>query len=111
MLISQAFAQATETTTQTASMGSGLAQLLVIIIIFYFIVLRPQQKRIKKHEAELNAIIKGTEIVVGGFVGKVVKIKPNNQLLVELADGIQVTVLRSYVSQVKFETSPEQIKK
>ena len=111
MLISQAFAQATETATKTASMGSVVAQLLIVIFIFYFIVLRPQQKRIKKHEAELNAIIKGTDIVVGGFVGKVVKILPDNKLLVELANNIQVTVLRSYVSQVKFETSPEQLKK
>ena len=79
-------------------------QLVFIAFVFYFLFIRPQQKRIKKHEAELKAIIKGTKIIVGGLLGKVVAVQDEEKLLVEFADGVQMTVLRAYVSQVLFET-------
>lgn len=107
MFISQALAQTTEVATQAAEatpMSGMLLQLILVVAIVYFILIRPQQKRIKKHEAELQAIIKGTKIVVGGFLGTVVEIQEDNKLLVELANGVRVTVLRPYVAQVFFET-------
>lgn len=107
MFISQALAQTTEVATQAAEAApiSGmLLQLILVVAIVYFILIRPQQKRIKKHEAELQAIIKGTKIVVGGFLGTVVEVQEDNKLLVELANGVRVTVLRPYVAQVFFET-------
>lgn len=107
MFISQALAQTTEVATQTAGaapMSGMLLQLILVVAIVYFILIRPQQKRIKKHEAELQAIIKGTKIVVGGLLGTVVEVQEDNKLLVELANGVRVTVLRPYVAQVFFET-------
>ena len=107
MFISQALAQTTEVATQAAEaapMSGMLLQLILVVAIVYFILIRPQQKRIKKHEAELQAIIKGTKIVVGGFLGTVVEVQEDNKLLVELANGVRVTVLRPYVAQVFFET-------
>jgi len=107
MFISQALAQTTEAATQAAEaapMSGMLLQLILVVAIVYFILIRPQQKRIKKHEAELQAIIKGTKIVVGGFLGTVVEVQEDNKLLVELANGVRVTVLRPYVAQVLFET-------
>ena len=107
MFISEAFAQTTETATQQAAVspaGSMIFQLVFIVFVVYFILIRPQQKRIKKHEAELNAIIKGTEVIVAGLVGRVVEVKDEQKLLVEFADGVQMVVLRPYVSQVIFET-------
>lgn len=107
MFISQALAQTTEVATQAAEaapMSGMLLQLILVVAIVYFILIRPQQKRIKKHEAELQAIIKGTKIVVGGLLGTVVEVQEDNKLLVELANGVRVTVLRPYVAQVFFET-------
>ena len=107
MLISTALAQTVETATQTAQASpvSGMIfQLVFIIFVVYFILIRPQQKRIKKHEAELNAIIKGTQVIVAGLLGRVVAVQDNQKLLVEFADGVQIVVLRPYVSQVLFET-------
>ena len=107
MFISSAWAQAAETATgaaQTSSATGMIYQLVLIAFVFYFLFIRPQQKRIKKHEAELKAIIKGTKIVVGGLLGKVVAVQDEEKLLVEFADGVQMTVLRAYVSQVLFET-------
>jgi len=106
MLISSALAQATETaaTTPTSSATGSILQLVFIVFVFYFLFIRPQQKRIKKHETELKAIIKGTKVIVGGLLGKVVAVQDEEKLLVEFADGVQITVLRAYVSQVLFET-------
>ena len=105
MFISEAFAQATETATQgSGSLSYTIAQLLLIVFIVYFVLLRPQQKRIKKHEAELKAIIKGTKVIVAGLIGKVVGILGEDKLLVEFADGVQIQVMRAYISQVIFDT-------
>ena len=101
MFIPSAWAQ-TAATSATAGSVSGMAvQFLLILFICYFLLIRPQQKRFKKHEAELNAIVKGVKVNVGGLVGKVVKVEPL-ELTVELAKGVEVTVLRPYVTQVLF---------
>ena len=105
MLISSAWAQAVEgAAAQTSATTSMIFNMVLIALVFYFLFIRPQQKRIKKHEAELKAIIKGTKIIVGGLLGKVVAVQDEEKLLVEFADGVQITVLRDYVSQVLFET-------
>ncbi|MDY6407224.1 MAG: preprotein translocase subunit YajC [Pseudomonadota bacterium] len=113
MWISSAVAQVAEgaVATPTSSATGMIFQLVFIAFVFYFLFIRPQQKRIKKHEAELNAIIKGTQIIVGGLLGKVVSILDDEKLLVEFADGVQITVLRAYVSQVLFETPLKQQRK
>ena len=111
MLISQAFAQTAATAAeaaQGASAGHMIIQMALVVVIVYFILIRPQQKRLKRHEAELKAIIKGTRVVVGGIVGRVVDLDGEDKLIVELAPGMRVTVLRNYVSQVFFETPLDQ---
>ncbi len=75
-------------------------QLVLIFIIFYLFLIRPQQKRVKEHEKILNAIEKGTQVVFGGIIGKVVQILNEQELLVEISTGVQIKVLRSHVSQV-----------
>ena len=114
MLISPAFAQAAETVTQAepVSQTSGvILQMVLLFAILYFLLIRPQQKRLRKHEAELKAIIRGTRIVVNGLLGTVVEIRGDDKLLVEFADGVQIEVLRPYVSQVITESSPLDKKK
>lgn len=114
MFISQALAQtaaAAASTTGTGSFSGMFMQLLLIVAIVYFILIRPQQKRIKKHEAELNAIIKGTTVVVAGLIGRVVNVIDDKTLKVDFGNGMEVKVLRAYVSQVVFESQPETRKK
>ena len=101
MLITPAFAD----TAATASQGSAvwmLFQFVLIIAILYFLLIRPQQKRLKKHEQELDSIKVGTRIVVGGLTGIVKKAEPL-ELQVEIAPDTVVTVLRPYVSQVLYD--------
>jgi len=101
MFISSAMAQTAATTANAGSLSGMAIQFLLIIVICYFLLIRPQQKRYKKHEAELNAIVKGVRVNVGGIIGKVVKVEPL-ELTVEIADGVEIKVLRPYVTQVLF---------
>ncbi|MBQ8557932.1 MAG: preprotein translocase subunit YajC [Alphaproteobacteria bacterium] len=104
MFISEAMAQTAETATQVnnAPMPDGmkvLVQIGLIFIVLYFFLLRPQQKRMKEHQAKLAGIVKGTTVVVNGIIGKVTAVK-DNELTVEIASGVTITVIRDYVSQV-----------
>ena len=101
MLITPAFAETVSAAPQGSLMGM-LVQFVLIIGILYFLLIRPQQKRIKKHEQELDSIKEGTRIVVGGVVGTVKKTEPM-ELQVEIAPNTLVTVLRPYVSQILYD--------
>ena len=90
--------------------GGALAQFLPLILIFaimYFLLIRPQQKKVKDHQAMVAALRRGDEVVTqGGLIGKVVKVKDNNELEVELAEGVKVRVVQSTVAQVTSKTEP-----
>ena len=101
MLITPAFADTTTATPQGSLVGM-LFQFILIIAILYFLLIRPQQKRIKKHEQELDSIKVGTRIVVAGLTGVVKKAEPM-ELQVEIAPDTVVTVLRPYVSQILYD--------
>ena len=104
MLITPAFADtaaATATTPQGGLVGL-LLQFILIIAILYLLLIRPQQKRIKKHEQELDSIKVGSRIVVAGLTGVVKKAEPM-ELQVEVAPNTVVTVLRPYVSQILYD--------
>ena len=104
MFITPAMAQTVNQGVSMSSQGSTLsliAQFVLIIGIIYFVMIRPQQKRFKKHEAELNAIVKGVRVNIGGIIGKVVEAEPL-ELVVEIADGVCIKVLRPYVTHVFF---------
>ncbi|MGE3769934.1 MAG: preprotein translocase subunit YajC [Bdellovibrionales bacterium] len=104
MLISQAFAQ--ETAAAPAAMGGGdmLAQflpLILIFFIFYFLLIRPQQKRIKEHQAMLGALQKGDRVVTGGgIIGTVVKADDGDEVTVDIAENVKVRVQKSTISAV-----------
>lgn len=102
MFINPAFAQATATVATGSSMTGMIVQLLLIFAIFYILLIRPQQKRMKEHEAKLNAIKKGDEILTGGGVyGKVVAANiEQGELQVELAKDVVVKVALTTVRDV-----------
>lgn len=103
MLVSSAWAQTAENMANVPanSLLSMVVQFLLILFVCYFLLIRPQQKRYKKHEAELNAIVKGVKVNVAGVIGKVVNVSPL-ELTVEIAKGVEIKVLRPYVTQVLF---------
>lgn len=101
MFISEAWAQTAETAAPGGSVSGVLIQLGLIFIIFYFLLIRPQQKKIKQHETMLAAIKKGDKILTGGGVyAKVLKADDPLNLTVELAPNMVVEINRATVRDV-----------
>ena len=74
--------------------------LVLIFVIFWFLLIRPQQKRMKEHQAQISAVKKGDRVVTGGgLIGKVTKVA-DNEVEVELAQGIRVQAVKSTLTQV-----------
>lgn len=80
--------------------------LLLIFIIFYFLLIRPQQKKLKEHRAMLTALRRGDRIVTnGGIIGLVTKVE-DKELIVEIADGVRVHVARDMIASVVSKIEP-----
>ena len=78
----------------------GIMPLVLIFAVFYFLLIRPQQKKAKAHREMLGAITRGDKIITGGgIMGKVTKVV-NDELAVEIAEGIKVKVQRGMVAGV-----------
>ncbi|MHC0053157.1 preprotein translocase subunit YajC [Actibacterium sp. D379-3] len=90
--------------------GSAFTSFVPLILIFaimYFLMIRPQQKKLKDHKAMVEALRRGDQIVTqGGLIGKVAKVKDDNEVEVELAEGVKVRVVRSTIAQVLSKTEP-----
>lgn len=87
-----------------------LGQFLPLILIFaimYFLLIRPQQKKMKDHQAMVAGLRRGDKVVTaGGLVGKVVKVLDEGEVEVEIADGVKVRVVQATISQVVSKTEP-----
>lgn len=78
-----------------------------LIAIFYFLLIRPQQKRLKAHRELVENLRRGDMVVTsGGIVGKIVKIVDEREALVEIADGVRVRVVKHTVSDVLNKSEP-----
>lgn len=87
---------------------SSLVPLVLVFAIMYFLLIRPQQRKLRDHQAMVAALRRGDEVVTsGGLVGKVTKVKEEvGELEVEIAPGVNVRVVRSTVSSVRSKTEP-----
>lgn len=100
MFISDAWAQAVPPASAGASTLGVVIQLVCIMLVFYFLLIRPQQKKIKQHEATLNAMKKGDEVITGGGVyGKVTNIE-EDKVSVEIAKGVEIKVHKYTIREV-----------
>ena len=81
--------------------------LILIFAIMYFLLIRPQQKKLKQHQSMVASLRRGDQVVTaGGLIGKVSKIKDDTEVEVELAEGVKVRVVRSTIGQVLNKTEP-----
>ncbi|MAU51996.1 MAG: preprotein translocase subunit YajC [Roseovarius sp.] len=81
--------------------------LILIFAIMYFLLIRPQQKKVKEHKAMVEALRRGDQVITqGGLIGKVSKVKDENEIEVELAEGVKVRVVRHTIAQVVSRTEP-----
>jgi preprotein translocase subunit YajC len=88
----------------------AIAQFVPLILIFaimYFLLIRPQQKKVKEHQAMVAGLRRGDQVVTqGGLVGKVVKVKDDGELEVEIAEGVKVRVIQNTIATVVSKTEP-----
>jgi preprotein translocase subunit YajC len=106
MFVTPAYAQA------AGGAGSAFASFIPLILIFaimYFLLIRPQQKKVKEHQAMVSALRRGDQILTqGGLIGKVTKVKEDgsNEIEVEIAENVRVRVIKTTVAQVLSKTEP-----
>lgn len=81
------------------------APLVLIFVLFYFLMIRPQQKRMKAHQETIKALKRGDEVILSnGMVGKVTRVE-ENEAMVDIAQGVSVRVVRSMIAEVRNRTA------
>ena len=89
----------------TTQMLLGLAPWLLIFVIFYVLMIRPQQQRVKQHQAEIAAVKKGDEVITGGGIrGRVTRVT-DDEAEVEIAQDVKIRVVKSTISAVLSATT------
>lgn len=108
MFVTEAFAQA-----PGGMLGGGtdmlvsLLPFVAIFVIMYFLILRPQRQRMKQHQELIKNIRRGDTVVTsGGLIGKVSKVVDDSELLLEIAEGVRVRVIRSTITEVRAKGEP-----
>ena len=109
MLVSTAYAQAS---TGGGAPPSGVdvmsfLPLILIFVVFYFLLIRPQQKKLKDHKSMVDAVRRGDRIITaGGIIGTVTRVGADDEVTVEIAEGVRVRVVRSTITTVLAKTEP-----
>ncbi len=105
MFISPAYAQTAAGPSGGQSALLQFLPLVFIFVIFYFLMIRPQQRRLKEHRAMIDAVKKGDTVVTGGgLIGRVSRVQ-DAEVEVELAPNVKVRVLKSTLSSVGAPTA------
>ena len=107
MFVTPAYAQDAAAGAAGSIMTSGLVPMILIVGIMYFLMIRPQQKRLKEHRAMVEALRRGDQVVTqGGILGKVTKIVNDGEVEVEIAPDTKVRVVRSTITDIVGKTEP-----
>ncbi len=107
MFVSPAYAQAAAASGGTFGAIEQFLPLVLIFVVFYFLLIRPQQKRMKSHKEMLNQLRRGDRVVTsGGIIGTVNKLVSDTEVVLEIAEGVRVRVIRSTLTEVMSKTEP-----
>lgn len=89
------------------SLFDTMLPLVLIVVVFWFLILRPQNKKMKDHREMVNNVSRGdTVVTAGGLIGKVTKVKDDNEIEVELANDVRVRVVKSTLTEVRSKNEP-----
>lgn len=103
MFIEPVFAQA----AGGASMLTNILPLVLIFVVFYFLLIRPQQKKVKQHKAMVDALRRGDRVITsGGLIGTVSKVIDEGEVEVTIAPEVKVRIIRSMIQDVRSKTEP-----
>lgn len=107
MFITPAFAQGLPFGGDGGGMLTSLLPFALIFVIMYFLILRPQQKRVKQHQEMVKNVRRGDTVITnGGLIGKVTKVIDDDQIEIEIADDVRIRQMRSMVTDVRAKGEP-----
>jgi preprotein translocase subunit YajC len=107
MWTSPAFAQGTSPLGGEGGLLFQLLPFILIFVIMYFLILRPQQKRVKQHQELVKNVRRGDTVITnGGLIGKVTKVIDDDQIEIEIADDVRIRQMRQMVSDVRAKGEP-----
>ena len=109
MFISPAFAQGSLLggVGGDGGMLMSLLPFVLIFVIMYFLILRPQQKRVKTHQEMVKNVRRGDTVVTnGGLVGKVTKVIDDDQIEIEISEGVRIRQMRQMIADVRAKGEP-----
>ena len=107
MFVTEAFAQTAAGGPGAGDMIGFVVPMILIAVVFYFFMIRPQQAKLKEHQAMLGKAARGDTIVTnGGLIGKVIRVVDDNELLVEVGENVKVRVLRQGIADVRSKGEP-----
>jgi preprotein translocase subunit YajC len=107
MLTTPAFAQGILGFGGDGGMITSLLPFVLIFVIMYFLILRPQQKRVKTHQEMVKNVRRGDTVITnGGLVGKVTKVVDENEIEIEIADEVRIRQVRSMIAEVRAKGEP-----
>jgi len=85
----------------------GMLPFVLIFVIMYFFILLPQRQKMKKHEEMVKNVRRGDTVVMsGGMIGKVSKVIDDNEIQIELAEGVKVRAFRPMIHNVQAKGEP-----
>ena len=106
MLVTPAFAQAAATGGEGGFLLS-IMPFLLIFVIMYFLVIRPQQRRVKAHRDMIGSVRRGdTVVTTGGIIGKVTKVVDEAEVELQIADNVRVRAARGMIAEVRAKGEP-----
>lgn len=107
MFITPAFAQGASALGGESGILMSLLPFILIFVIMYFLILRPQQKRVKAHQEMVKNIRRGDTVVTnGGLVGKVTKVIDDNEIEIEIANDVRIRQMRAMLTDVRAKGEP-----
>lgn len=107
MFSTSAFAQGLGGVGGEGGMLMSLLPFVLIFVIMYFLILRPQQKRVKTHQELVKNVRRGDTVITnGGLVGKVTKVVDDEQIEIEIADNVRIRQVRGMITDVRAKGEP-----
>ncbi|MFC0341316.1 preprotein translocase subunit YajC [Paracoccus niistensis] len=106
MFVTPAYAQAAAPAAGGAAAFAQFVPLILVFVIMYFLIMRPQQKKMRLHREMIAALKKGDNVITqGGIIGKVVGVR-DEEIEVEIAQGVRIRVVRATITQVVNRAAP-----
>lgn len=106
MFVTPAYAQAAAPAAGGAAAFAQFIPLILVFLIMYFLIMRPQQKKMRQHREMIEALKKGDNVVTqGGILGKIVAVR-DDEVEVEIAQGVRIRVVRATIAQVANRAVP-----